>query len=150
VNTHEIVQATGDWLLEMNPELVHAYPYSPMQKEADLPDVVVEVETSDVRLADNDFPFRDIQQALIRRWDMSASFMVENTNPEQAAEQLRIFADRATSSVLSDSTLGGRVPFISPFISFDYTPPFVEYADGTRGREMTMTISVGELVEADQ
>ena len=76
------------------------------------------------------------------------SFMVDNALTDQAAAQLRDFEARLLESVLKDATLGGRVPIASPQMEFDFTAPFVEYEDGTKGREMTMTIAVGHLVEA--
>jgi hypothetical protein len=149
MTTQDAIEAIVEWLRDVNPELLFGYAYPPVQKNT-LPDVVVECDRSLLELGDTDFPLYDIQQHLIRRWDLTISFMVENTDPGAAASLLRTFEDRVTTQVLSDSTLGRRVPFISPFVTFDYTPPFVEYADGTRGREMTLSLSVGELVEADQ
>jgi hypothetical protein len=149
VTSDEIVNGVGDWLTDLHPELMRYYAFSPTSK-GDLPDVVIEIEGAGVRFGDETFPIRAIQQALIERWDLTASFMVLNEDPEGAASLLRTFADRCVTDVLSDSTLRGRVPFVSPFVTFDYTPPFVEYADGTRGREMSMTLSVGQLVEVDQ
>jgi len=150
MNSQDVAVAVGEWALEVNEELTTAYAYSPLQKDNELPDVVVEIDASGIRLGDSEFPFRDIQQRAIRRWDITASFMVVNDDPAEAASLLRTFADRCTTELMSDSTLRGRVPFVSPFVTFDYTPPFVEYADGTRGREMTFALSVGELIEVDQ
>lgn len=150
MNSHEIVTGTGEWLTEVLPELQAVYPYSPLTKSNGLPDAVIEIEASGLRVSDEDFPLRGIQQRLIERWDLGISFMVLNEDAEGAATMLRDFQDRCLSEVLSDSTLRGRVPFVSPFVTFDYTPPFVEYADGTRGREMTMSLSVGQLVEVEQ
>lgn len=150
MTSEEIVLGVCSWLMEANPELTHAYAYAPMMKESALPDVVVELDIVTLEVGDAAFPLRDIQQRFLTRWQMTVSFMVLNEDPSGAATQLRTFADRCVDEILADSTLRGRVPFVSPFVTFDYTPPFVEYADGTRGREMTMSLSVGELVEVQQ
>lgn len=150
MTSDEIVVGACEWLMEVHPELTHAYPYAPLQKDSALPDVVVEMDAAALVIGDGSFPMRDIQQRFITRWDLTASFMVLNEDPSAAATLLRVFADRCVDEMLADSTLRHRVPFVSPFVTFDYTPPFVEYADGTRGREMTMSFSVGELVEVQQ
>lgn len=142
----ELADAVLAWARESVPSLEDGYSYTVSMKNK-LPDVVVEFADQAVRLADGEFPFADLQQTMIVRTDFILSFMVDNTDPENAATQLRSFADALLLSILQDGTLGSRVPFVSPYVTFDYTPPFVQYADGTEGREMTMTLSVADPVE---
>jgi hypothetical protein len=142
----EVPAALCVWAADVLSELEATYPLGVTTKGG-LPDMVAELNTTDVEIGANEFPLSAIQNAhvLVRR--LTLSFMVDNAVPEDADEQLKDFATRLMTSALSDGTLGGRVPFISRLISFNYDNPFVEYPDGTRGREMTMSISVGELVE---
>jgi hypothetical protein len=139
----------ADWAQEVLPELVGAYVELPGEKNLGLPDVIVEIQRSGVREGGGDaFRRWSIQQALLYVADMELSFMVDNSDYSAAAAQLRDFEARLLTSVMSDQTLGGRVPFVSPLVEFDFTGPYVEYEDGTKGREMRMTLAVGDLVEA--
>jgi hypothetical protein len=149
MGSEAIVQGIVDWCRATIPELQNGYHYEPMEKTT-LPDVVVVLDTSQVELGNTTFPLHAIQQRVIQRYDCTVSLMVENEDPESASERLRTYADGLRSQLLRDGTLGQRVPVASPFVTFDYTPPFVVYPDGTRGREMTMTISVAEYAEVEQ
>jgi hypothetical protein len=136
------------WVSGVLPELAAAYDFVPASKPDPLPDVIVEViRTSVVADGGEVFPFWQLQQRHVEVFEVSLAFMVDNQDPEAAATQLRNFRDRLRDAVLPDETLSGAVGFRSPFVSFDFTPPFVEYEDGTKGREMTMTLTVGDLVE---
>ena len=86
---------------------------------------------------------------MVEGYDLELAFMVDNQDPEAAATSLRSYRDLLSAAVRATPDLGGRVPFRSPFVSFDFTPPFVEYEDGTTGREMTMQLTVGDLVEVE-
>ncbi len=148
MNAQEVCEAVGEWVgAESNPTINVTYPYLPSVK-AQLPDAVVELAGRELTREDDRFPHFTIQQAWVTTFSLAVSIMVENTNPPAAAEQLYDYSDQLQSALVSDSTLGGRVPFASPYLTFDFTAPFVEYPDGTRGREMNMTMYVGELVEA--
>jgi hypothetical protein len=147
MTSDEVAAGTVAWAREVLPDLQDGYDYSVATKNL-LPDVVVEFADQMIRLADTEFPYIDLQETMIVRYDLILSFMVDNTEPQNAATQLRSFADALILSILQDGTLGGRVPYVSPFVTFDYTPPFVQYADGTEGREMTMTLSVADPVVA--
>jgi len=149
VSTEDVLTGLNEWVLAVcTPTIVGAYPFLPAEKPLAFPDVVAEV--LDIRLTVDDpaFPFSVIQQTWLKVWQVGLSIMVSNADPEAAASQLEGYADQMDASIRSDGSLGGRVPFISPYYSFDFTAPFVEYNDGTRGREMNVQISVGELVEA--
>jgi hypothetical protein len=149
MTSDEIAGGVVEWARAILPALLAGYDYTVSMKDR-LPDVVVDFTGVGVRRVDADFPYADLQQTLVVRHDLMLSFMVDNTEPASAAGQLRSFADALLLSILQDGTLGGRVPFVSPYVTFDYTPPFVQYADGTEGREMTMTLSVADPVEVSQ
>lgn len=146
MTTEQVAAQVLAWTREVLPALEDGYDHVVSSKDM-LPDVVVDLVGTRIELADNDYPYIDLQQTMIVRHDLQLSFMVDNAVPETASAQLRGFADALVLSVLQDGTLGGRVPFVSPYVNFDYTPPFVQYADGTEGREMTMALSVADPVE---
>lgn len=137
------------WARETVPELLGGYSYIPAAKDQALPDVVVELNGLETTLADPRFPFQTIQQRLVWASSIGLSFMVDNTDPEAAADTLRSWADALSASLLADGTLGGKVPFVSPLFRWDFTRPFVRYPDGTTGREASLAITVGELVEVE-
>lgn len=139
----------AQWAQVVLPELTAVYDYVPSAKSDGLPDCVVELIRSGVDMGGSDrFRFWDIQQRAIYFCECALSFMVDNSVAQTAAEQLRGMENRLLMAVMGDPTLGNRVPFASPLVEFDFTGPFVEYEDGTRGREMTMTLAVGDLVES--
>ena len=149
MTSEEAVAGTLAWARAVIPELIAAYDHVPTVKSDGLPDLVVELQRSGVDMGGSDrFRFWDVQQRAIYFCEMELSFMVDNTDTDAAATQLRGFENRLLMAVMGDPTLGNHVPFASPLIEFDFTGPFVEYEDGTRGREMTMTIAVGDLVES--
>jgi hypothetical protein len=147
VSSEQVVDGVASFCLATLPELTKAYDYVPSMKEAALPDVVVEVLESYSSQDDPAFPFWQLEQRHLFVWRVGCSFMVDNANPLIASEQLRDFEQRLLAEALRDSTLGGRVPLRSPRIQFGYTPPLVEYEDGTVGREMTMQLGIADLLE---
>lgn len=146
-----ILEGVVAWVKDVLPELVGSYDYLPAGKNANLPDVVAEFDNVELVLGGNDnrFPYHQLQNAQVIAYTLTVSLMVDNSDPESAAAVLRGFQQRLLADFVDEANLRGNVPFRSPFIRFDYTPPFVEYEDGTRGREMTMTITVGDLVEVE-
>lgn len=151
MTTQDVLDGINDWILDTcTPTIVGSYTYLPSAKTEALPDVITEVLDIRWQIDDPQFPFSQLQQTWIRIWQIQSSFGVDNSTPDAAAEQLQGYADQLDASIRGDGSLGGRVPFISPFYSFDFTAPFVEYNDGTRFREMNMQIAVGELVEGPE
>lgn len=152
MTSEEAVQAVLDWIAQVVPEVAESrYDYLPLEKPLALPDVVAELGNERVAIDDPAFPFSRIQQAQLRVWTIGASFMVnagESAGEAQAAtRELRDMAERLVQGVLADATLGERVQMASPLVGIDYTPAFVQYGGGTRGREMTLELSVGELIQ---
>ncbi len=143
-------QAVTEWITERVPALIGTYDHVPAEKAMGLPDAVVQILRTGVQMGGGErFAFWDIQQRAIYAVEMEVSFMVDNSDTQAAAALLREWENTLLMGVMGDPTLGGRVPFASPLVEFDFTAPFVEYEDGTRGREMTMTLAVGDLVEAN-
>ena len=145
----EVIEAVVAWALEAVPELVGSYAFAPAGKTEGLPDVVADHATIEYVLDDDRrFPWLSLQQTVIAVHSIGLSFMVSNEQEAAAAATLRGYSDALAASLLADGTLGGRVPMASPLMTFDFTRPFVEYQDGTRGREVTMELAVGVPMEA--
>jgi hypothetical protein len=149
VTADQVIQAVVAWARETLPELIGSYAYAPAGKTEALPDVVADHATIEYLIDDDRrFPWLSLQQTILAVHSVGMSFMVTNANEGAAAAALRGYADALAASLLADGTLGGRVPMASPLMTFDFTRPFVEYQDGTRGREVTMELAVGVPMEA--
>lgn len=166
----EAIAAVLEWAQAVAPDVAdRGYDYVPASKPKGLPDVVCELQTEAVVREDPDFgALVDTQQvAALRVWDLELSVMAgakprepaddEALDDDQlvdeahqaASKQLRAIAQQLGDALLADETLGGRVQLASPFCIFDFTRPFVEYQDGTRGREMRMALKVAEPLFAE-
>lgn len=147
----QIIAAVIAWFREGLPWLEHDYPYVPAAKPGAIPDVIVSLENDDENLGSNfaEFPFAQIQQRTLRVHRLGFSIMEDNSDPAAAAARLESIPDDLRPLLRGDATLGGRLDpgtMASPFITFDFTQPFVRYEDGTKGREVVGALSVGQLV----
>ena len=150
MDTNAMCDALAEWAQETVPAIESAYTHLPGSKPEALPDVIVELTRSYIQRGGGEqFPFWQLQEMHVEGYDCQLAIMVDNSDPDAAATALRGYRDLLAAAVRAQPTLAGRVPFRSPFVSFDFTPPFVEYEDGTTGREMTMSLTVGDLVEVE-
>lgn len=144
----ELIEA---WVKEVLPAIQGSYPYGTDQKPEALPDVQIELLDRRVTINDPLFPFDQLQQSWIHIMQFQVTFMVNNEDPSLADSQLKSFSDDLFAAAFNDGTLGQRVEMISPFVDFNFASPFVEYpSDGTKGREMVMTLATGERLEGPQ
>jgi hypothetical protein len=151
MNEQQVAEGVKEWAEVILPELLGSRSFLSAQR-GELPDVQVDVIFKRIAPSDSRFPFSELQQRLLRVFDVDLHFMVDHVGGDADAdrgetEQVRDFGARLEASVLQDATLGGRVFMASPIMQFDYTVPFVEYPDGTRGRQMKMSLIVGELAD---
>ncbi len=150
MTNEQAVQAVLAWVTATLPALEGSYDYSPPGKTQALPDVIADLVHEGIVRTDEDFTVltRVQQIEALRVFTVGVSIMAEagetDVTAHAATVQLRGFAQALLDAVLADHTLGGRVPFAAPFMSFDYAPPFVEYEDGTRGREIRAEVKVAE------
>ncbi len=147
--------ALEDWVKEvLGEDLKATYPHVTAAK-ADLPDAQVDVRDKSIQMGgDQRFPWGELQNRLLRVFEVAISFMVAKEDGLEAdAEstlELRDFGRRMEAALLSQPTLNDRVQMASPICNFDYALPFVEYPDGTRGRQMMMNMAVAELVDYEE
>lgn len=150
MNEQECAEAVADWIAGELPALKIVRPFIVAQK-TELPDAMVDVVEKSVEQESEEFPFSQLQQVMLRVFRVETYFMVESAgNPaadEAETAELRGYGATLESSLLEDATLGGRVELASPIMSFDYDQPFIQYADGTRGRQMIFRGAVGEIVQ---
>jgi len=154
----EIALAVEEWLKGVLPELNKTWPFATAAK-TDLPDAVIEVLNKGIQLGGEDtrFPWAELQQRLIKVFDIKISFMVDAleapedpTDAEATDGELKVFGEKVETALLAEPTLGDRVQMASPICSANYALPFVGYPDGTRGRQMVFEMSVAELVDNEE
>jgi hypothetical protein len=158
---NDVAAAVEAWVKEVLPELAATYPHVTAAK-ADLPDAQVDLQNKAISYGRGDerFPYEQLQQRMLRVFDLQISFMVERgegATPEDQLDadlkgttELRDFGERLERDLLANATLGDRVQVASPICEFSYGLPFVEYPDGTRGRQMMFSMSVAELVDNEE
>lgn len=154
MTSQEVAEAVVAWARAEIPALKVGYPYPPGITDL-LPDVAAVVQG--IRTVDEDpenFPTQGLEQVWLKVFDIEVSIMVpqdDGAEGEKVAHQtLEGFAETLVGSTLSDVTLGGRLTgaFASPRMTVDlgeYEPR----DDGTRGREMPMTMAVAEPFELE-
>lgn len=146
---NEVAQAVADWAVATCPGLEQGYPRIPSQK-GNLPDVVANLlNRRSIIGPDERFPYSQLEQAELVVWEFDLSFMVDGSqgDDESQQDQLHDWADTLAEAITTDATLGERLPPLgaSPLHAFDFDLPFVEYHDGTRGRQFSMDVAVAEL-----
>lgn len=152
---NETAGAVLAWVQELVPELQGAYDYAPAGKPQALPDVVVDVTEPQTVVDDERFPYEQLQGQWLLVTPCQVSMMASASDVDgeprhaEATHQLRSWAYALMQGVRDDQTLGGRVTVVSPFVTVRFRPAFVEYGDGTRGREATVDLAVGQLIEEE-
>jgi hypothetical protein len=146
VNEQEVGEAVSAWVQATCPGIETGYAYPVSSKLGALPDVVAFVTGKRLGPDHPEFPFAQLDQSWMRVFTLEVSIMVQADGDGEAAHgQLQEFGELLEQAIVEDATLGGRVEMASPQIQFDYSTPFVEYQDGTRGRELFINMTVAEL-----
>lgn len=150
IGTQVISDALIAWAVEECPQILGTYSHPHAEKESPFPDIAAEIQQSRVLQNDEEnFPRFSIEQILLRVHRFSLMFVVDPDNPEVATQQLETIIDTLTQAMISDDSLGGRVPSVSPLSDATYEPPFIEFADGTRGRLATLEILVADTIDEE-
>lgn len=150
-----VVDAVIAWIREVVPALESGYDFDTPGKTGPLPDVVCECTQEGYDEQGIFGPVARVQQAgRVYAYVLEASVMAslgelgDTEAHRTAAHQLREWATDLKNAIRQDGTLGGRVQLTSRQLIIRYRPGFVEYEDGTRGREMRLELAVGELLGA--
>lgn len=162
MNERQAAEAVATWAGEVL-GIVEAsrYPFPVATKLGGLPDLVAYALRKRIVPEDpENFPFRQLEQVWLRIFDIELSVMVEPAEADDGElldtaalraphDVLRGFGEILEGSALKDPTLGTRVQMTSPRMIFDYSQPFAEYEDGTRGPEMSVTLAVAEAIDVE-
>ena len=152
MTNEQIIDALAGWVAATVPDVDgKVYKAPPAEKDLGLPDCIVALLVEDPTLDDAQFPMlAGVQQIDGYTLRFGLSFMVQvepGMAGELAADQLvRSYAEAIKRAVRADDAALGQRELIGVGPSFDYDPPFVQYQDGTRGREMTCQLAVAQLL----
>lgn len=87
------------------------------------------------------------QQTYLSLWTADLLIMVNPEPTWTASQALYGYVDALGDAVLRDETLGGRVHTASKTYEASFSPPELQYQDGTVARVATFTIVIGEVTE---
>jgi hypothetical protein len=125
------------------------YAYAAGQKTMALPDVAAEIQREAIARADTSLlPTSSIEQVVVRSYVINLMFLVAPDPPDEATNTLTGYVDTLTTAILTDPTCGGALGeniIITPEHQATFTPPFLQFEDGTRGRTCTMELTLAEL-----
>lgn len=150
--TQDIADAIVAWTRSHLEAIQTGYAFPADTKTGALPDVAAEIQKISLqRTNSEDFPVSGIEQVVMRTFDFHLIFLVEPDPADVATVQLEGFVDTMTEAILADPSMEGALAnvAIAPIFDASFTPPFVEFEDGTRGRIATMELKVGELLDSD-
>lgn len=158
MTTQQIAAALEAWIVELIPALDgSSYTYHASQKSHPFPDVAIEIDEmrtgdspGDVGMPDGISAPQGWEQVCFRSWTVRMVLMVDEDPPVDAENLLREYSDLAHNAVLLDRTLGQRISWVSHLVRSDFTPPFVSFSDGARGRAVTIEMLVGDVEEFEE
>ena len=150
--TQVIADALVDWTRSKLEAGQTGYAFPTDVKTGALPDVAAEVQKISLQRANTeDFPASGVEQVMLRLFDFHLMFLVDPDPADEATAQLEAFVDKMTEEILADPTMENALDntALSPLFTASFTPPFVEFDDGTRGRIATLELKVGEVISPD-
>lgn len=160
MDEREVSEALRDWAMEVCDDaalapfdgLVIGYPFL-ADMAGDLPNVMVDLSRKHLQYGpDERFPYAELQQQWLRIFDAQLNFLVASeglasARAEEETQHLQLIGAVTEAALTTNADLGGRVQMASPLADWNYALPFVQYDDGTKGRQMIMSIAVAELTD---
>lgn len=145
MDTLEVIQAVEAWAVETVPAL-SSFDHPPEQLSEALPMVLAEVQTNAQADSDQQLPGRfEYQQTLIRTWSIDLIILIDPDPAWTASHTLYGYVDALGQAVTEGVVLADNV-VMSQFYVANYDPPEVEYGDGTIARQVTVRVTVGEMI----
>lgn len=145
----DTAEALVAWAAAKLPALLGTYDHEPDERTARFPDAMVAfqgIRYLATQPTGAGMQIEQVQQRKTRLYDCHLILTVDPSDADAASDQLLVFADTLGNDAAKDRTLGNRVAWIAEEFEFSFQPPFVEYDDGTKGRAMTMKLTVADSV----
>lgn len=157
MTTQEVAEAVEEWVVDLISDLEDkTYDYHASKKSKPFPDAAIEVDEMRQGATPGEVGMPEVlgaqngwEQVIFRSWTVRILLMVDSEPPATAEETIRGYADTLVDGLVASRTMGDRVMWTSYSTNVSYTPPFVEYEDGARGRLATVEVTVGEAVAID-
>lgn len=145
----EVAEEVTTWAFDLlEPELIGKYEFPPEYKDQKLPDVACEITDVSIREVNTEpgFNLESIEQRRMRVYSIELMFMTPPDPPDLATFALYDFIDLLTTN-LESGGLKNQYYFVSRTYQANFRPAFVEFDDGTRGRQATLALEVGERIK---
>lgn len=147
MNTLAMVQAVEAWAIATIPALT-SYDYPPEELSTALPLVMCEVQADSTQDGDPKVPgMGEYQQTFLRAWEVDLIILASPDPAWTASHALYGYVDDLADALRRGVRLADSV-VLSQYYEASYNPPEVEFADGTQARQVTVTVTVGEVIGA--
>lgn len=145
--TKEVTQDLVDWAAGLVNLDDNKYSFPAEYKDKGLPDVACELVRVRVRQDADDPGWRveSVEQKRLRLYEVEIIFMVPPDPPQEATEALTDYIDTVTVN-LENNGLKDKYHLVDANYTANFRPPFIEFDDGTRGRQVTLQLTVGERI----
>lgn len=145
MTTEDMIGAVEAWAVEVIPAL-SSFDHVPEELFASLPIVLAEVQIDSQQDAESQLPGRaQYQQTFIRSWALDLVLLVAPDPPMEATHTLYGYVDALGQALREEVVLAPNV-VASQFYAANYDPPEVQLNDGTTARQVTMRVTIGEMI----
>lgn len=146
--TLAVIQAVESWAVATVPTL-NSYEEAPQELAKALPIVMAELSTTAVALntLSSLTEQTGYQQTYLRTWSIDLTILSDPFPEWTSSRPLYGYVD-ALGEALKPGVLLGEHTVMSQFYTANFDPPEIEYADGTRARQVTITVTVGQMIGA--
>lgn len=147
MNTLDVIRQLEAWAVASVPAL-SAYDFPPEEITMALPLVIAEIQLGATANLDAAFPgFGQYQQTFLRTWVVDLTIFASPDPAWTASYALYGYVDALHAVITKGAQLQEGV-VLSQFYRANYNPPEAEYSDGTKMRQVTVTVTVAEMIGA--
>lgn len=148
MDTPDVAPAVEAWAVIAVPAL-NSYDEAPQELALALPLVIAELALEAVgNFASAVFSeASNYQQTFLRAWTVDLTIMSTPTPEWTASRPLYQYVDALGKALRAGVKLGDDM-VMSQFYTANFVPAEIEYEDGTRVRQVTMTLTLGSMIGA--
>lgn len=148
IATLSVIQAVEAWAVATIPAL-NSYEEAPQELAQALPIVMAELSVDQVQLntLTSLTEQAGYQQTFLRTWTIDLTILSDPFPEWTASRPLYGYVDALAKALRPGIKIMDNV-VMSQFYTANFDPPEIEYADGTRARQVTITVTVGQMIGA--
>lgn len=149
MDTPDVAPAVEAWAVAAVPAL-NSYDEAPQELSQALPLVIAELALEAVgnaaaaRFSES---IGGYQQTFLRVWTVDLTIMSTPSPEWTASRPLYAYVDALGKALRAGVKLGDDM-VMSQFYTANFVPAEIEYEDGTRVRQVTMTLTLGSMIGA--